>query len=221
VSVGDMAASGGYYVASAGSRIYASPGSIVGSIGVVGGKIVGSRLGERIGVHASTLSRGAHATWLSPLSPFTDGERATLEHLLTRTYDRFLERVATGRKRNAASFAPAAEGRVMGGKRALAHGLVDEIGGLASAIEYARKEAKLPKDAPIRRWPDESDPLRALTAQLGVHALTALSGAHTEKLAGLLLEGSREAILGGAFASALLQKPGTALATLPFALQIR
>jgi protease IV len=218
VSVGDMAASGGYYVASAGTHILANRGSIVGSIGVVGGKVVARELGERIGVHASTVARGAHATWLSAASPFSDDERKLLERLLTRTYDRFLERVASGRKQSPESLARAAEGRVMGGERARTLGLVDATGGLSAAIEEARKQGRLPKDAPVQTWPDASDPLRALSAQLGVHALAGVTG---ERLAALAAELPRAGELGAALPSALVRKPGAALASLPFALQIR
>ncbi len=167
VTMGDMAASGGYYVACAGSYVLANEGSIVGSIGVVGGKIVFSGLAERVGVHADTIKRGEHAGWLSPLSPFSDAERGQLEKLLQDTYDRFLQRVAMGRKRDVALIAQAAEGRVMGGARAKRLGLVDEIGGISRAMQLARERGNLARDAPIETWPNAVDPLSALTGALG------------------------------------------------------
>jgi protease-4 len=170
VSIGEMAASGGYYVASAGAHIIASPSSIVGSIGVVGGKVVFKDLADRVGVHGETLPRAQHAAWLSPLAPFSDSERARLEALLKDTYHRFVNRVALGRKRTVAQLADAVEGRVMGGKRALMLGLIDEIGGLGRALELGRKRGGLPAEAPFETWPRPSDPISQLS--------TALGGAH-------------------------------------------
>ncbi len=166
VTMGDMAASGGYYVACAGTYVLANEGSIVGSIGVVGGKIVLSDLADRVGVNADTLSRGQHAAWLSSLSPFSDSERGRLESLLQDTYDRFLERVAQGRKRDVAQIAQAAEGRVMGGARAKRLGLVDEIGGIARAMQLARERGNVGRDAPVETWPDVADPLAAISGAL-------------------------------------------------------
>lgn len=166
ISMGDMAASGGYYVACAGTHVIASESSIVGSIGVVGGKIVFAGLADKVGIHADTLKRAEHATWLSPLAPFSPAERGQLEDLLRNTYDRFLERVATGRKRTVAQIEQAAEGRVMGGIRAKRLGLVDELGGVSRALAVARERAKVGRDAPIETWPSTDDPLSALSSAL-------------------------------------------------------
>jgi len=164
VSLGDMAASGGYYVASAGSHIVAAPGSIVGSIGVVGGKMVVQGLAERAGVKVETLRRAQHAIWLSPFEPFTDSERARFEDMLEDTYDRFLERISIGRKRPVASFLAGTEGRVMGGQRAQQLGLVDEVGGLGRAIQLARERGKLTPRSPVETWPNDRDALQALSS---------------------------------------------------------
>lgn len=166
-TLGEVAASGGYYIASAATKILATETSIVGSIGVVGGKIVVKGLADRVGVHVQTLSRGAHAAWLSPLAPFSESERATLDTLMRDTYDRFLERVSMGRGRSIDALRPAAEGRVMGGARAVAHGLADEVGGLAQAIALAKEAGKLPRDARIEAWPEADDPFSALSGVLG------------------------------------------------------
>jgi protease-4 len=179
-TLGEVAASGGYYIASAATKILATDVSIVGSIGVVGGKIVVKGLADKVGVHVQTLSRGAHAAWLSPLAPFSESERATLETLMRDTYDRFLERVALGRGRTVDALQPAAEGRVMGGARAVALGLVDQVGGLAQAISLAKEAGKLPRDARIEAWPDADDPFRAISSMLGGaaapdHALSELA----------------------------------------------
>lgn len=216
VSVGDMAASGGYYVASAGTTILASPGSVLGSIGVVGGKMVISKLADRAGVNVTALPRAPHATWLSALSPFSESERARLEALLNRTYVLFLERVAHGRKRSVAQLTSAAEGRVMGGARAKAHGLIDGLGGLADAVRLARKEGKLADDAPIVRWPKADDPLAKLGHYLGVrHPDSALS-------AGLSALGPEVERVGrSVLLRAVAHHPAHAVAALPFELILR
>jgi protease-4 len=216
VSVGDMAASGGYYVASAGSYIVASEGSILGSIGVVGGKMVLAKLAERAGVHTTTLTRGPQAGWLSALAPFTPTERARLETMLSRTYALFLERVASGRKRSVEQLAPAAEGRVMGGERAKQLGLVDEVGGLSRAIALARERGKLSKDAAIVQWPDDQNPFGRLSQWLGVRSsvdmLEQELGARSPEL---------QAVFRSTLLRALAHNPARAMTTLPFELTLR
>src|SRR5688572_10741190 len=134
-------------------------------------------LADKVGVSVETLPRARHAGWLSPFAPFTDEERKLFESLLRDTYDRFLSRIAEGRKKTIAELTPAAEGRVMGGERAKAMGLVDEVGGLGRAFELALKEGKLPKDAPITVWPAEDNPLRALGQLAGMQSRSPLESA--------------------------------------------
>jgi protease-4 len=216
VSVGDMAASGGYYVASAGTYIVASEGSVLGSIGVVGGKLVASKLAERIGVHSTTLARGPQATWLSALAPFTPGERERLDTLLSRTYALFLERVSVGRKRSVEQLAPAAEGRVMGGARAKQLGLVDEVGGLSRAIAIARERGHLDKSSPVVQWPEEQDPFGRLSQLLGVRGQ---SSVFEHELA--LLSPELQAVVNSKVLRALAHNPARPVATLPFELTLR
>lgn len=214
VSLGDMAASGGYYVASAGTKIVAAPGSIVGSIGVVGGKMVVEGLTSRLGVHVTSLPRAEHATWLSPFSSFTPSERAAFEGMLQNTYGRFLDRVSIGRKRAVSALLPAAEGRVMGGVRARELGLVDEVGGLARAVTLALDGGKLPGNAPIETWPDASDTLQALSSLMETRGAPSTLSRELESTlpAELLTAGSLVRELGAA-----KQRP---LAVLPFALYV-
>ncbi|MFM2418054.1 MAG: hypothetical protein RL385_2777, partial [Pseudomonadota bacterium] len=171
-----------------------------------------------VGVHSSTIARGAHATWLSVLTPFSPEERTILSRLLTRTYDRFLERIAEGRKRSVEELSKAAEGRVMGGERALSHGLVDAVGSLNDALEYARKQGKLPKDAPILEWPEARDPMHVLASQLGASAPSVFSA---EALAAALGFNAHASLPEAQAAQALARKPGSALAILPFAVRVR
>lgn len=155
VSVGDMAASGGYYIACAGSEIFAEDVSLVGSIGVVGGKIVGADLAARIGVHPTALSRGQNSGWMSPFHPFSASEREAVQRSMQKTYETFLSRVLTGRKLKPEQLEAVAEGRIMSGKRAREGGLVDQAGGLQAALARARTQAGLRDDSPIETWPKQ------------------------------------------------------------------
>ena len=154
VSVGGMAASGGYYMASTGTVVLADEASILGSIGVVGGKVSADHALERIGVHAETVPARAddpqaasRAAYESLLLPWDDATRARVRETMRGVYDLFLARVAEGRKVPVEQVAASAEGRLFCGRDALGRGLVDEIGGLATAIARARALANLPPDA--------------------------------------------------------------------------
>jgi protease-4 len=161
VSVGEMAASGGYYMACTGSVIFADAASIVGSIGVVGGKLAMGPALERFGVHAETFTgKGddraakARAAYLSALTPWDEATKLRVLETMTGIYDLFLDRVVEGRSTEGRKIARekvalSAEGRIFSGRQARDRGLVDEIGGLREAIARARKMAKLPDDAGV------------------------------------------------------------------------
>jgi protease-4 len=153
VSVGDMAASGGYWVASAGTRIVADGDSLIGSIGVVGGKIVIEDLGQRIGLRSTRLSRGKRAGWMSSLHGFDAGERDAFQRSLQHTYRLFLRRISQGRGMERSAIEPMAEGRLMTARRALDGGLVDRLGGLREALALAREDADLAEDVEVQVWP--------------------------------------------------------------------
>jgi protease-4 len=153
-SVGGMAASGGYYIASAADRIYAEPASIVGSIGVFGGKLVLSPALKEIGITSFTFpaskAEGAaeRAGYLSPLVGWDEPTRERVRSLMQGIYDLFIARVAEGRKLPAEKILPIAEGRIWSGPQGLERGLVDKLGGLLEAIADARKAAGVdPKSA--------------------------------------------------------------------------
>jgi len=155
VSIGEMAASGGYYLASTGQVIFADRGSIVGSMGVVGGKLAFGRALAQVGVHSETFpanpqaTAGARAAYPSVLSEWDDATRARVLESMTAIYDLFLSRVAEGRHKPVDAISPFAEGRIFSGAQGREHGLVDEIGGLSAAIAKARELAKLPPDAEL------------------------------------------------------------------------
>jgi protease-4 len=152
-SMGDVAASGGYYVAMSARKIIAEPTTITGSIGVVGGKLVVGGLYKKYGVGSWSVSRGAHAGLMSDTHPFSDSERAALRKMMEGTYAAFVHKAAVSRGRKDEDVRAVAEGRVWSGAAAKDRGLVDALGGLKEALALARAEAKLPADAPVVVFP--------------------------------------------------------------------
>ncbi len=134
VSIGGMAASGGYYIASAADEIYVAPDSIVGSIGVVGGKLIAGGLYEMIGVGIHRRSRGPHGDLFNSVEPFTEPQRKMLQLSFEKVYAQFTDRVATGRGKRLADVAAVAEGRLFTGRQAAANGMADKVGGLGEAV---------------------------------------------------------------------------------------
>ncbi|WP_433182225.1 signal peptide peptidase SppA [Actinoallomurus sp. CA-150999] len=153
VSMGNVAASGGYFVAAPASTIVAQPGTLTGSIGVVFGKPVVGDLLERLGIGLGTVEHGAHARMYAPTRDFTEEEWARVNIFLDRVYDDFTGKVAEGRGMPRDRVHELARGRVWTGADAHERGLVDELGGLAYTIDLARKKAGLPVDAPVRTYP--------------------------------------------------------------------
>lgn len=150
-SLSDTAASGGYYIAVAADRIVAAPGTLTGSIGVVGGKIaVGGAL-ERYGVHTDVVSKGKNAGWLSMQTPFTAAEREAFMTTMKDVYRLFTSKVAAGRKMDPAKLDSLAEGRVFTGRMAKEAGLVDRLGTLDDAIDEAKKLAGIAADEDLER----------------------------------------------------------------------
>lgn len=169
VSIGDMAASGGYYLASSGAVVFADATSIVGSIGVVGGKISGDRALERIGVHAETFpgragdpDAAARAGFESVLIPWDTATRDRVLQTMTGIYSLFLSRVAEGRNIPVERVAASAEGRIFGGRDGKERGLVDQIGGLREAIARAKSMAGLRPDARVEAATEPGGLLRTL-----------------------------------------------------------
>ena len=149
VSMGDVAASGGYYIACPAEVIVALPATLTGSIGVLGGKLVVDSLLERLGVSTGTVQQGAHALMYSARRSFSEDERARFAATVDAIYHDFVGKVAEGRQRPVADIEAVAKGRVWTGRDALEAGLVDELGGLRDAVRIARERAKLPEDAPV------------------------------------------------------------------------
>jgi len=147
VSMGDVAASGGYYIATAASAVVAEGSTLTGSIGVIGGKFVLKRLLDRLGVHRESRSVGSNAQFFSPFHSFTAEERARHRDLLRHFYEKkFLPAVAEGRGLDREQADAVARGRVWTGRQAHARGLVDSIGGMEEAIARACEKAGIPRE---------------------------------------------------------------------------
>jgi protease IV len=153
VSMGDVAASGGYFIAMAADAIVAQPGTITGSIGVISAKPVLGQALQRAGVTTDAVTEGAHADMFTPSRPFSDEEWAKVNGWLDRIYADFTGKVAAGRGLNADQVQQVARGRVWTGADAVGIGLVDELGGLDTALALARRKAALPESAPVRLYP--------------------------------------------------------------------
>jgi protease-4 len=149
-SMGSVAASGGYYVSMSADAIVANPGTVTGSIGVVTGKLVARELKDRLGIGSGSLRTNPNADAWSANEPFTDEQRAHVEAEADLFYTDFVERVAAGRDLSVEAVGEIARGRVWTGADALQHGLVDELGGLRTAITRAKVLAGLDPDDDVR-----------------------------------------------------------------------
>ncbi len=158
-SFGNMAASGGYYVACTGDTIFSDRGTITGSIGVVFGKITLEGLYKKLGINKDIIKMSEFADIFSESHRMTDKERRLLREGIGFIYDRFTGRVVEGRKINAANISRIAEGRVFSGLQAKDRRLIDEAGGLIAAIEYARQIAKIDGSIEIDKYPKDCKPL--------------------------------------------------------------
>jgi protease-4 len=153
VSMGDLAASGGYFISMAADVIVAQPGTLTGSIGVYGGKPVFSELLEKAGITSEMVAEGANAGMFSTSRGFSPEQWERINAWLDRIYDDFVGKVAQSRDLSRERTHELARGRVWTGADARASGLVDELGGLEDALAMARKRAGLADDAPVRTYP--------------------------------------------------------------------
>lgn len=150
ISMSDVAASGGYYMAMTGDPIVAYPSTITGSIGVVFTKPVLKGLYNNLGITKDALSRGKNSAFLSDYEHLDASGRANLKNLIDSMYAAFLDEVVTGRKRPLEEIAPLAEGRVWLGSQASERGLVDELGGIDVAIAALKTKAGIPEDDKLK-----------------------------------------------------------------------
>lgn len=160
-----VAASGGYYIATAGRWIVAQPGTITGSIGVVTAKPVTGGLLERLKINTLEFTRGANADLYSEQTPFSAAQRAQMRETIEHLYSLFIGRVARSRNMTEAEVDAVAGGRVWTGAQAKAHGLVDELGDFQAALAKARQLANLPDHARVEIFEGKGKPLPPQVAE--------------------------------------------------------
>lgn len=167
VSMGDVAASGGYYIACAADSIFAQPNTITGSIGVFG--IIPNMqkfFKNKLGITFDGVKTGRYADIGSINRPLTDAERMIIQQEVNKVYSTFTQKVADGRKKSQSYVDSIGQGRVWSGTEALQNGLVDRLGNIDDAIASAVKKAKL-KDFKIVSYPDQVDPIKSLFENSG------------------------------------------------------
>ena len=176
ISFGDVAASGGYYIACMGDRIFAQPNTITGSIGVFG-LIPNAKklLNDKLGITTDRVSVTKHGAMAIGTNPLDEEEKAMIQRSIERTYREFKSRVAEGRKRDTAYIESIAQGHVYTGAQGIKLGLVDTLGGLDDAIAYAAKQANL-KEYRVKLYPEE----KSLSEQIS----EGLSGAKQDMIKG-------------------------------------
>jgi protease-4 len=149
VSMGNIAASGGYYISMGADKIFAEPGTLTGSIGVVSGKLAIRKLLDKVGVNVERISRGKNAGSLSTIEPFSDSQRDAWMKMMKDTYHQFTSKAAEGRKMDNEKIESLAQGRIFTGRMAVANGLVDKLGTLNDAVAEAKTMAGLKADDKI------------------------------------------------------------------------
>jgi protease-4 len=182
VSMGTVAASGGYYVASASRNIFALPLTITGSIGVYYGKADVSGLLDKIGVTVDTYKTAPRADAETIFRGFTPEEKRELELKVDQVYDTFLDRVSEGRGMPKQAIDAVGRGRVWMGQEAIQYHLIDHLGGLREALEAARRASDLSDDAPIVELPRENRSI----VQWAIDAVTSTAAEHPQSVVGSL-----------------------------------
>jgi protease-4 len=168
VSMGDLAGSGGYFVAMAANKIVAQPGTITGSIGVLAGKMVTTGFWEKLGLTWDEVHTSANATLWSSTQDYTPEQWARLQGWLDHIYDDFTAKVAAGRQLSKEQVLEIAKGRVWTGEDAKERGLVDALGGFPTALRLTREAIGLPAESPVRLklFPERLSPLETLAERL-------------------------------------------------------
>lgn len=218
VSMGDTAASGGYYIAMGADRIFAEPGTLTGSIGVVGGKIALEKAMAKFGVTTSVVQRGANGGLNSMLAPFSDSERDAMQKLLNSIYEQFTSKAAAGRKMEVVTLEKLARGRIYSGTQAKELGLVDDLGTLADAIAYAKQAAGIDPAKKLERL-DLPRSVSPLEQMLGLSAPETGSAALGNTFSAQLPTVLRQPLQQLQVLEVLAREP--ALTLMPFRLQIR
>lgn len=212
VSMSDLAASGGYYIAMPGHVIVAQPGTLTGSIGIFSGKFVTGGTYNKLGMTIEAVSEGKYAQMYSGTRLFTPEERDKIEEQMQAFYDQFVEKVAESRKSTPEKIDAVAQGRVWTGRQAREIGLVDELGGLPRALAIAQQRAGIARDAAVSVvvYPPKPTLLEAISDTFG--------GTQTMRasLAQALLEPQEREALAAVRRPMRMLRQGEALALLPW-----
>ena len=210
VSMSDLAASGGYYIAMAAPTIVAEPGTLTGSIGIYGGKIATGGTYGKLGANIEALSIGRNAEMDSPVRPYTPEERAKVDEQLRAFYEQFVEKAAQSRHMTPEQIDAIGQGRVWTGRQAKDLRLVDALGGLDKAVALAKEQAKIPAGAEVELviYPPRRTLYELLSMQFG-------GGEEKARLDAALGFG-RGGGVAAALARASLFRRGELLALMPF-----
>jgi protease-4 len=208
VSMSDLAASGGYYIAMAGQTIVAQPGTLTGSIGIYSGKMALGGAADKLGITSEAVVSGANADIYSPFAPFTPAQREKVQAFMQTFYDGFVAKAAASRGVSPAQLDAVAQGRVWTGEQARERGLVDALGGLDLAVAMAKELAGIPagEDVEIVVYPPRRTLYEALAQQMGGGASLDVRG---------LLAGPRGRALAAAATPVRMFRRGEPLALMP------
>jgi protease-4 len=217
VSMSDLAASGGYYIAMPGQVIVAQPSTLTGSIGIFGGKVVTGGVYGKLGARIESTSVGKHAEINSPARPYSPDELKKLQEQLQAFYDQFVEKVAEARQSTPEKIDALAQGRVWTGRQAKQNGLVDELGGLDRAVAVAKQRAKIAADSDVELvvYPPRKSFYELLSEQVSGSSDSFQTAAFSEWLNANLTKGEIEALrlMRGPWS---IFRSGEPLALMPF-----
>ncbi len=183
VSMGDYAASGGYWISAKADRIFADPLTLTGSIGIFGMFPCVSGTAAKLGVNVDVVATNPEALFPSLFEPMTPAQHEVVQAYVERGYDQFVTRVAEGRHMSAERVRQIAEGRVWDGRKALEIGLVDQLGGLGDAIAYVARSAEMGDDYQLAAYPEYDPSFFDMIMSGGVSAATLKSAMQTRDVA--------------------------------------
>ncbi len=207
-SMGDVAASGGYYIASACDQIYANPATLTGSIGVIFELLNWGSAADKLGIKSETLHAGQYKDIGSPWREMKPDERAAMQAMLTQVHDQFIHAVDEGRKGlDEAAVRKLATGMIYNGEEAAKNGLVDALGGLEDAKVKARELGKLPADAPVEEYGIGSfwDEFFSTSTQQQLDPKALAQLAASQALSARLGEGGIDSLARGLYLNTLLR----------------
>jgi protease-4 len=217
VSMSDLAASGGYYIAMAGDVVVAQPGTLTGSIGIYTGKYVTGGSLDKLGANIEATSSGRHAEIYSPDRQFTPEERAKVQESMQAFYDQFVEKVAEARQTTPEKVDQIAQGRVWTGQQAKQVGLVDELGGMQVAVAAAKQRARIAADEEVELvvYPPRRSFYEVLSESFEQPTATRDTASAAEAIFTLLGPRDRK-ILAAILAPSRLFRSGEVLAHMPY-----